>query len=179
MKIFLSLPRLILAIALPVLFSPQAFAQSLPGKEDGLIKIFDEWSAFAVKSGSTLVCYIGGEPHKAVGKYKKRGDTFILVTHRPKEKSIGVISLKAGYTYKNGSEVEIIVGGFKQRLFTDSGHAWAYDAKADKALVRAMKGGSSLIAKGVSSRGTATTDTYSLKGFTAAYQAASKACGIK
>ncbi len=151
----------------------------MPGKNDGLIKVFDDWSAFAVKTGSTKVCYIGSEPQKAVGKYKKRGETFILVTHRPAEKSVGVISLKAGYTYKKGSEVEIVVGGFKQQLFTDNGHAWAYDAKADKALVRAMMGGSSLVAKGVSSRGTATTDTYSLNGFTAAYKGASAACGIK
>jgi len=146
---------------------------------DGLIDVFGDWSAFAIREGGKPVCYVGSEPQKAVGAYKKRGDTFILVSHRPAEKSIDVVSLQAGYTYKPGSEVEITIGRTKQRLFTDGGQAWAYDSKADKALVRAMKGGSSLIAKGTSSRGTATTDTYSLKGFSAAYAAASKACGIK
>ena len=146
---------------------------------DGLIDVFGDWSAFAVKDGGKAVCYVGSEPQKAVGKYTKRGDPLILVTHGPGKKSIGVFSLRAGYTYKAGSEVDLVIGGFTQKLFTDGGHAWAYDTKADRALVRAMKSGSSLIAKGSSSRGTVTTDTYSLKGFTAAYGAASKACGIK
>jgi len=156
-----------------------ALAQTGATGDDGLLGVFGDWSAFAIKEGGKPVCYTGSEPQKAVGKYKKRGDTFILVTHRPGEKSFGVFSLKAGYTYKPGSEVDVVIGGFKERLFVDTGHAWAYDGKADKALITAMKQGSSLIAKGVSSRGTATTDTYSLKGFTAAYAAASKACGIK
>ena len=173
MKNFLQKMIPTLAVALTTQFTTPAVGA------DGLIDVFGDWSAFAIKEGGKPVCYVGSEPQKAVGKYKKRGDTFILVSHRPAEKSIGVVSLQAGYTYKAGSEVDIIVGGFKQKLFTDGGQAWAYDNKADKALVHAMKGGSSLIAKGASSRGTATTDTYSLKGFSAAYAAASKACGIK
>ncbi len=39
-----------------------------------------------------------------------------------------------------------------------------------------MKAGSNLVVKASSSRGTDTTDTYSLSGFTAAYNAISKAC---
>ena len=50
------------------------------------------------------------------------------------------------------------------------------DAAADKQLVQAMKAGSELIVKGTSGRGTATTDTYSLGGFTAAMAAIDKAC---
>ena len=34
------------------------------------------------------------------------------------------------------------------------------------------------MATGLSQRGTKTVDTYSLRGFTAAYQAISKACGV-
>ena len=40
-----------------------------------------------------------------------------------------------------------------------------------------MKSGKQLIVRGTSSRGTATTDTYSLAGFTAALAASDKACG--
>ena len=42
-----------------------------------------------------------------------------------------------------------------------------------------MKGGLAMIVAGISSRGTLTTDTYSLNGFTAAYDAITKACGVK
>ena len=43
----------------------------------------------------------------------------------------------------------------------------------------AMKGGKAMVVKGTSSRGTLTTDTYSLAGFTAAYAAIGKACKVK
>ncbi len=36
-----------------------------------------------------------------------------------------------------------------------------------------------MIVAGISSRGTLTTDTYSLNGFTAAYDAITRACGVK
>ncbi len=163
------------AFCLALLITP-ALAQT---PDDGLIDVFGDWSAFAIKENGQPVCYLGSEPQKSVGKYSKRGDVLILVTHRPREPSVGVVSLQAGYTYKPGSEVTFTIGGFSQNLFTNGGHGWAYDSKADKALVRAMKSGSKLIARGVSSRGTKTTDTFSLKGFTAAYKAASRACGIK
>ena len=49
----------------------------------------------------------------------------------------------------------------------------------DKKLVNAMKRGERMIVDGVSSRGTATKDTYSLKGFMRAYKAISAKCGKK
>lgn len=168
--------------SLPLIFAllcGPALAQTAPAGGDGLLGVFGDWSAFAIKEGGKPVCYAGSEPQKTAGNYTKRGETFILVTHRPAEKSFGVFSLKAGYTYKQDSEVEADIGAFSQRLFTDTEHAWAYDGKADAALINALKQGSTLVVKGVSGRDTATTDTYSLTGFSAAYAAASKACGIK
>ncbi len=138
---------------------------------------FDDWNAFAEKNRS--MCYIGSEPKKAQGKYTKRDDPFVLVTHRPKEKSLGVVSVVAGYVYKKSSEVELIVDKRTFKLFTDGGHAWAYDSKGDKSLVAAMRNGKKMVVKGTSSRGTKTTDTYSLQGFTAAYTAVNKACKVK
>jgi hypothetical protein len=141
------------------------------------IGTFDDWNAFAEKNGS--MCYIGSEPKKAEGKYTKRGDPFVLVTHRPKEKSLAVVSVVAGYVYKKGNEVKLTVDKKTFRLFTDGGHAWAYDSKSDKSLVAAMRGGKEMIVSGTSSRGTKTRDTYSLKGFTAALTAVNKACKVK
>ncbi len=145
----------------------------------GVIDTFKAWTAFAQTEGGKKVCFVGSAPEKAEGKYKKREDPYVLVTHRPAEKSVGVVSVGAGYTYKKGSEVEINIDGQRFTLFTDAGSAWAYDSKADRALVRAMKGGLSMIVAGMSARGTLTTDTYSLSGFTAAYDAVTKACGVK
>jgi len=143
-----------------------------------LLGSYDAWEAFTDRENGKLVCYMGAEPTKARGKYKKRGKTAILVTHRPADKSTNVITVQAGYTYKKGSETEIIIGSKKTLLFVDGGHAFAYDSKSDNELVKLMIRGIGLTVKGVSSRGTATTDTYSLKGFTAAYKAISAACKV-
>ena len=121
---------------------------------------------------------MGAEPQKTQGKYTKRGQTFLLITHRPSEKSKNVISLRAGYTYKKSSEVKMVIGKERFELFTNGQWAFAADAGTDNKLVKSMIRGAELIVRGVSSRGTKTTDTYSLKGFTAAYKAIGKACKI-
>jgi len=148
-----------------------AFAESLG--------VYDSWSAFKTADGNGNVCYIGAEPEKAEGKYKERGETYLLVTQRPGVKELDVVSIRAGYKYRENSDVSIKIGGSSFSLFTAEGHAWARDSDTDKALVNAMKQGSKMVIKGTSWRGTLTTDTYSLKGFTAAYSQSRSACGLK
>lgn len=144
-----------------------------------LVETIDDWSAFTDDEGGKKVCYLGSEPKKAAGDYKSRDETFVLVTHRPAEKTTDVVSVTAGYTYKKDSEVALTVANETFKLFTDGGLAWAPDQKADHAIVAAMRKGATMTVVGTSARGTVTTDTYSLKGFSGAYAAANKACGIK
>lgn len=145
-----------------------------------LLGNFDDWSAFSETENGKPLCYVGSQPKKSEGDYSQRGYAYVLVTHRPAEKAVGEVSIRAGYTYKEGSEVEVKVdGGPPFKLFTDDGLAWTREAKTDQALVAAMKAGAGMTIKGTSSRGTLTTDTYSLKGFTAALEAINKACGVK
>jgi len=143
-----------------------------------LIDVFGDWSAFAVKLEGKPVCYIGSEPLKSEGKYTQRGDVVFLVTHRPADKALGVINFQTGYTFKEGSEASLNISEESFALFTDDSDGWARDAKTDKAIVQAMIKGATMIVKGSSARGTLTTDTFSLKGFSAAYKAASKACKL-
>ena len=137
------------------------------------------WDALTEKQKGKLVCSIGSEPIKKTGKYKKRDQTYILVTHRPNSKSFNVISVLAGYTFRKNSEASIKIGKKETKLFTDAGHAFAYDSKDDNDLVKSMIKGTTMIFKGISSRGTKTTDTYSLSGFSAAYKAINSACKVK
>jgi invasion protein IalB len=134
------------------------------------------WTAQVDGTGPRRVCYIGSAPQKAEGNYTRRGDTHVLVTHRPADKVKGEVSVTAGYTYREGSEVSVDIDGKTFKLFTRGGNAWAADAAADRVLVSAMKAGNKMVIRGTSSRGTLTTDTYSLRGFTAAHNAIDKAC---
>ena len=139
---------------------------------------FGVWEAFTENAGKNRICYMASEATKARGNYKKRGKTYAMVTHSPIENSTNVVSVEAGYNYKEDSEVKIIIGKQMFTLFTSGTTAFAYDAKADHALVKAMIKGAKMVVKGFSSRGTQTTDTYSLKGFSASYKTISVACKV-
>ncbi len=143
-----------------------------------LLSTHGHWESYTTLENGKLVCYMGASPTKSRGKYTNRGRTFLLITHRPAEKSKNVVSLQAGYTFKKTSEVELIIDKASFKLFTDQQWAFAADAATDNKLAKAMIRGAELVVRGISSRGTKTTDTYSLKGFTAAYKAIGKACKI-
>jgi len=143
------------------------------------IGVFRDWAAYVYTEKGGKTCYVASEPKKAEGKYARRGRVVALVTHRPAARSKGVVSMIAGYTYKKGVDATVVIGKRKFSFFTEGDTAWTREAKDDAAVVAAMKGGARMIVRGVSGRGTKTKDTYSLKGFSGAYLAASKACGVK
>ncbi|HEY9538199.1 MAG TPA: invasion associated locus B family protein [Kiloniellaceae bacterium] len=139
---------------------------------------FSDWSAFKYEEGGKAVCFIASEPTKAEGNYTTRGKIHAMVTHRPGEQRTDEVSIQAGYPYKESAVVDVAVGDMKVQLFTQGDSAWAMDKATDKKLVQAMIKGSTMVVEGVSSRGTNTKDTYSLAGFTRAYQAIGQACGL-
>ncbi|RME65168.1 MAG: hypothetical protein D6782_06790, partial [Alphaproteobacteria bacterium] len=95
----------------------------------------------------------------------------------PDRKVRDQVRISGGYPYKAASKVTVTIDGNSFDLFTQDQDAWAHDAQEDQRLVAAMKAGIKMTAKGLSSRGTTTWDDFSLSGFTAAYNAISKACG--
>ena len=151
-----------------------------PSRAQGIKRIGDygDWSSFQFSEDGNLACYMSSEPKKTEGKYKRRGDVFAIVTHRPAEKRLGEVSIIAGYSYRKDSWAEVKIGKQTFQLFTQDDGAWAPDAETDKKLVQAMRKGRTLVVTGTSARGTLTTDTYSLSGFTKAARAIAKACGL-
>ncbi len=141
-----------------------------------LIGRFGDWEAYTRGSKGDRFCYIVSKPKEASLR-SRRGDIFLLVWHRPAKKEFDVVQIDAGYPYKKESEVEIKVGGEQWRLFTRDGNAWTYRGDDDANIVEAMRKGARMTVKGTSSRNNPTTDSYSLKGVTAAHRAMNKACG--
>lgn len=152
---------------------------SLPVLAADLLSTHKDWSVYTFNEDGHKVCFMAGQPKSKKGDYTKRGDVFALITHRPSDNSRDVVSFIAGYTFKKGSDVTVSVGSKKFTLFTDGDTAWTRDAADDSVLATAIRKGSSMIVRGTSKFGTLTTDTYSLSGSTSAYEAVSKACGLK
>jgi invasion protein IalB len=136
-----------------------------------------DWNVYAFTEDSQKICYMASEPTKQEGDYTRRGNPAVLVTRRPGSPAIDEVSVQPGYTFREGSEVEIEIGGRDFMLFTRGEHAWTKSQDADQALINAMKRGSNMTVRGTSLKGTYSLDTYSLLGFTAGYEAMVNACG--
>ena len=150
---------------------PQAGAE-----EPRSLGTFKDWSAFGYNDGDTLVCFIASQPEKAEGNYTQRGDIWILVTHRSPGGERDVVQVRTGYNYMENAPVSVTIGNEVFTLFGEGESAWAFTRHDDRELVTAMKAGVAMVIEGRSWRGTVTTDTYSLLGFTAAYEAISQTC---
>jgi hypothetical protein len=139
----------------------------------------DGWAAYASSEPSGQICYLVGSPTKREPANLKRSAVHVLVTHNTADKTSNVVSFVAGYSFKDASDAELDVGGKKFSLFTKDDTAWARDSATDKAVVEAMQKAKQATIKGTSTRGTATTDTYSLAGFAPTLADIDKACKVK
>lgn len=139
-----------------------------------LVESHDAWRVFTADKNGKKTCYIASLPTKKEGNYSKRGEAYILVTHRNGNQD--EVSVSSGYRYKENSEVTLHFGQVKHGLFTKDDLAWAYDAKGDRTIVKEMIRGRTVEARGTSWKGTFSKDTYSLKGFTAAHRKMKELC---
>ncbi|PHK94868.1 hypothetical protein CR162_11235 [Pseudoroseomonas rhizosphaerae] len=126
---------------------------------------FQDWTAATHQEGGRKVCY-------AFTRAGNRQAAILTVTHRPQGRD--QVALRSGYAYPRNAEVEVTVGGTGLDFYTAQDNAFAREgAKA----VAAFRGGAQAVAKGPGAQGRGTaTDTFSLSGFTAAYEAISKEC---
>jgi hypothetical protein len=144
-----------------------------------LLKRPRHWAAFIINEKGGTACYMVGRPISSKPKNVKRGKVWVLVTHRPYNKTRNVISVFSGYPYKPGSEVKASIDDKRYALVPKDETAWTKSSGMDAAMVEAMRAGNKLTVVGLSKRGTTTTDVFSLRGFTRAHDAIDKACGIR
>lgn len=140
---------------------------------------FNDWSAFAEGEGKNLACMAVSKPKKAEGNYSRRGDVFAIVTHLPGQNKWNEFSIVAGYNYQPNSNPDVTIGDMKFQLFTSGSRAWSFSPSEDEKIVKFLKNSMKMKVVGTSSRGTITNDTYSLVGFSKAYQKINEACKKK
>jgi len=140
---------------------------------------FNDWVAFAEGEGKNLACMAVSKPKKSEGKYSRRGDIFAIVTHVPGQNKWNEFSIVAGYNYEPNSNPDVTIGDMKFQLFTSGSRAWSFSPSEDEKIVKYLKNSMKMKVIGTSSRGTITNDTYSLVGFSKAYQKINEACKKK
>lgn len=135
-----------------------------------------DWSVYEVTDNRGRICYIASEPTAQSGNYSRRDPPAVLVARLPGSPPSEEVSVQPGYSYLKSSSVDVKVDGRPFKLFTDGEHAWTRTNEEDRSLIAAMKGGVSMTVRGTSIRNTYSLDTFSLAGFTAAYEAMRAAC---
>ncbi|WP_409202494.1 invasion associated locus B family protein [Sulfitobacter sp. W027] len=106
-----------------------------------------------------------------------RGQTLLMVFYRPSAEAKGQVAFTGGYPFASGSTVTMDISGDSYELFTEGEWAWPATTSDDAKIIAAMKRGADATLVGRSSRGTQTSDKFSLLGFTAAVEDAAKRCG--
>ena len=121
-------------------------------------------------------CYIGSIPTSSdLPETKQRGENYILVY-----KLIGndenIIQVEAGYDYNLDSNIVFNIDQSQYNFYSTEDSPDTAWTDNDKEVIYAMKKGLELILTGESRRGTTTNDTYTLKGFTAAFNKLNEDC---
>ena len=153
---------------------------ALAGERPNLLGTFKDWHVYAVGKGKERSCYALSEPTEMKPDNVQRDDVFFLISSWPANKTVNQPSIVPGYQYAAKSKARVQVGSDTFDFFTmnegSNGGAWMANVADEQKLVAAMKRGSSMIVTGTSSRGTLTTDDYSLSGLSAALDKLAAAC---
>ena len=148
------------------------------GAEPTLIGQFGTWGAYAAAPNGKKVCFALAKPSssKTNPPNRPRDPAYAFVSTRPAEKVTNEVSVMIGYALKPGSESSVEVGGASFAMYTQGDGLWIKNAAEEERMVEAMRKSADLVVKGVSAKGTETTDTFSLKGLAQALDRIAQDC---
>ena len=165
--LFLALPavaqtRNAAPAAAPAEKPAQGNAQAAAGPQR--LGTFGEWTAATHQEGSSKICYAFTRPDG-------NANALLTVTHRPQGRD--QVALRLGRAFPRNAEVTVDVGDKDLDFYTSGDNAFARDGRA---TVGAFRNGRDAVAKSPAANNRSTTDTFSLQGFSAAYDAISREC---
>jgi type IV secretory pathway VirB10-like protein len=148
------------------------------GVQPTLLGMFGDWGAYTAAPGGKKICFALAKPanSQSAPANRPRDPAFLFVSSRPAEKVRDEISIIIGYGFKPNTDASLELGGAAYAMYTQNDGAWIKNAAEEARLVDAMRKGSDVTVKGVSARGTATTDTFSLKGLAQALDKVGQDC---
>jgi invasion protein IalB len=157
---------------------PEAAAAPAGSAEPTLIGQFGTWGAYTATPNGKKVCFALAKPSssKTNPPNRPRDPAYAFVSTRPAEKVTNEVSVMIGYTLKPGSESTLEVGGASYAMYTQGDGLWIKNAAEEERMVDAMRKAADVTVKGVSAKGTETTDTFSLKGLSQALDRLAQDC---
>jgi hypothetical protein len=166
------------APARPAAPAQPATPPAIGGVQPTLLGQFGDWGAYTASPGGRKVCFALAKPATSTTNppNRPRDPPFLFVSTRPAEKVKDEVSIIIGYSFKPASDATVDVGSASFGLYTQNDGAWIKNAAEEAKMVDAMRKGADAVVKGVSGRGTQTTDTFSLKGLAQALDRVAQEC---
>jgi invasion protein IalB len=148
------------------------------GAEPTLIGQFGTWGAYTATPNGRKVCFALAKPttSKTNPAGRPRDPAYAFISTRPAEKVVNEVSVMIGYQLKPGSESTLEVGGARYAMYTQGDGLWIKNAAEEERMVDAMRKAADVVVKGVSAKGTETSDTFSLKGLAQALDRLAQDC---
>jgi hypothetical protein len=183
-----SLPYLIFcaSLVLPIVLPIGAGAQTRPAHGPSRpasrsaanapksIGKFEEWQAATHVEAGQTVCYAFTRVQSSSPSLPGRGDVVLTVTQRPSGRD--AVAITAGFPYAANAEVMVSVDRMELPFYTSGRSAFARDGHA---VTAAFDKGRLAVAKSPGPKAVTVSDTFGLRGFSAAYAAINKACPAK
>ena len=164
--------------ALDASASAQQKKPANPTDQAVLLGQFGEWGAYRATPGGKKICFALSKPTSATSEPagRSRDPSYAFVSTRPTEKVRNEVSVIVGYPQRPGHDATAAIGSATYSMYTQNDGAWVKNAAEEAQMVETMRKGSDLVVKSESSRGTKTTDTYSLKGIAQALDKVAEEC---
>jgi Invasion associated locus B (IalB) protein len=155
-----------------------AATAAVGGAEPTLIGQYGTWGAYTATPNGRKVCFALAKPSssKTNPPNRPRDPAYAFVSTRPAEKVVNEVSIMIGYALKPGSESSLEVGGSAYAMYTQGDGLWIKNAAEEEQMVNAMRKSAEVTVKGVSAKGTETTDVFSLKGLAQALDRLAQDC---
>jgi hypothetical protein len=150
-----------------VLLALLALAAPLAARES--LGVYDGWAAF--KDASPLRCYAVA---KALGKVP--APAYTTVSHWPEKGVRGAVHIVLSREVAAKGTVRLVMGDKRFDLVAKGRNAWAADARADAAIIAALRSAARMSVSATGAKGGAFTDRYALAGAATAIDAATVAC---
>jgi Invasion associated locus B (IalB) protein len=164
--------------AKPAAAKPAAAAAVTGGAEPTLIGQFGTWGAYTATPNGKKLCFALAKPSssKTNPPNRPRDPAYAFISTRPAEKVTNEFSIMIGYAFRPGSESTLEVGGATYAMYTQGDGLWIKNAAEEERMIEAMRKAADVVVKGVSAKGTETTDTFSMKGLSQALDRLAQDC---
>ncbi|RBP14278.1 hypothetical protein DFR50_10931 [Roseiarcus fermentans] len=193
------------AVALAGAAPAEAVSKKTEAAKPNLVASFGDWNVFVGQAGRGKICYVLAQP-KTREPAAKREAGYAFISDRPVEGVRNEVSFIMGFDVAGGAaaaakEAEkpdpkaaktkakpeakakgggvspvATVGDETFDLLPKGANLWVKNAARESALITQMKAGVTLTVKAASTKGSPTTDSYSLEGFSQAMDRLSKEC---